>query len=201
MTVTTSKQTVELKFNTLPNFITLTRAILAPIGLGFLLSNTTTGYTICLFIMLAAELTDLLDGYVARVTNSISNVGKLLDPLCDSLYRLMIFIGFAGIGWLPIWMLAIFVSRDLVVAYIRVFMALNHIVFHAQLTGKIKAIVQGIAQFASLFLYLLYEFGVFKNAPTFTILSLFSIAALVTIYSGIDYIFKAYFAFKEKYQS
>jgi len=193
-----SNQTIKLNFNTIPNFVTLTRAILAPVGLGVLLINTIEAYVLCIIIMLLAELTDFLDGYIARKIAMTSDVGKLLDPLCDSLYRLMIFIGFVGIGWMPVWMLAIFVSRDIIVAYVRVFAALHKVVFHARLSGKIKAVAQGVAQFGTLSLYILYSLNFLKTQPTVFVFTLLLVTALITAYSGIDYIIKAYIAVKNE---
>jgi phosphatidylglycerophosphate synthase len=56
---------------------------------------------------------------LSRVTGSVSELGKILDPMADSMYRLMVFAAFTQVGWMPAWMLAIFIVRDVGVAYIR----------------------------------------------------------------------------------
>jgi len=91
----------------------------------------------------AAELTDLLDGIAARRGRTVSRLGGLLDPLCDSLSRLTMYFAAALAGWVSLAVPLVMVGRDLVVAYLRTVLALAGQSVSARTSGKLKAVVQG----------------------------------------------------------
>ncbi len=91
----------------------------------------------------AAEVTDLLDGIVARRTRSASYLGGLLDPLCDSLSRLTMYFAAALSGWVWLAVPLVMVGRDVVVAYVRTVQAHVGGRTSARRSGKAKAVVQG----------------------------------------------------------
>ncbi len=91
------------------------------------------------------EISDILDGYVARKTNSVTDFGRYLDPVADSMSRLTVFLAFLVVGLIPFWMYLIFLYRDLVVTLIRFICAKKGVVVSARPSGKIKAIIQGMA--------------------------------------------------------
>lgn len=170
------------------NAITLVRGLIAPFALWMILVGSKISLTVCLGLLILAEATDILDGIVARCTNKVSDVGKLLDPLCDSLLRIMVFLGFLCVGWMNVWMFAVILSRDILVAYIRVFAGLHNIVLAARLSGKLKAICQGTAQIAALSVFVLEKMGIgWFIPPNDWAFGLISIATVVTAYSAIDY--------------
>ena len=69
-------------------------------------------------------LTDLLDGFVARLADEITNFGKLIDPLADKILVSSAFISFAFIGLIEYWMVGLIIFRDLFVTGLR--MAIEH---------------------------------------------------------------------------
>lgn len=177
-----------LHFRSPANAITLVRGLIAPFALWMILAGSRVSLTICLGLLILAETTDILDGIVARHTNKVSDVGKLLDPLCDSLLRIMVFLGFLCVGWMNVWMFAVILSRDILVAYIRVFAGLHNIVLAARFSGKLKAICQGTAQIAALVVFVLEKMGIgWFFSPNDWAFGLLSIATVVTAYSAIDY--------------
>jgi len=97
----------------------------------------------CLILIGLIELSDLLDGYLARRMGIVTEWGAMLDPYADSISRLIMYWGFANSGMvLPIVPL-IMAFRDITVSYCRITLTrFNHTV-SAKLSGKIKAIVQG----------------------------------------------------------
>ena len=60
--------------------------------------------------------TDFLDGFIARRTNSVTELGKFLDPLADRIFIVALTVALVGSGALPWWLAAVVVGRDLVVA-------------------------------------------------------------------------------------
>ena len=104
---------------------------------------------------LPEELTDLLDGLVARRTGTASQLGGIFDPLSDSLSRLTIYFAMALAGWVSIAVPLVMAGRDIVVAYTRIANALTGGRTAARISGKIKAIVQsaGIPAVATLALW------------------------------------------------
>ena len=70
---------------TLPNWLTLTRILILPLLVLFLLQGSPASRTIAATIFITAALTDWLDGYLARKHGQITPLGELLDPVADKL--------------------------------------------------------------------------------------------------------------------
>lgn len=60
-------------------------------------------------------ISDYLDGFIARKTNTISELGKMIDPVADKLCALVLFIYTIWIGWIPLWFLILAVIRDVLI--------------------------------------------------------------------------------------
>ena len=76
-----------------PNKLTMLRIILIPFFVVFLLGNFSTwSKWMALAIFVIASLTDMLDGYLARRDNLVTNFGKFMDPLADKLTQLTLTI-------------------------------------------------------------------------------------------------------------
>jgi len=107
---------------------------------------------VLLALVAAMELTDLFDGIAARRSGSASILGGILDPLVDSLSRCGIFFAFAFTGWISMAVPLVMAGRDIIVAYTRVVQAMAAPQAgektSARLSGKLKAIVQGLAAVA-----------------------------------------------------
>ena len=195
-----------LKFKTLPNAITALRIIAIPFVLYCIYTgvmDTSPFWMTCALVgLIFGEITDYVDGSLARKTGAVSNVGKLIDPMSDSLFRMTIFMCFLHVGWADLWMLCCIFARDITVAYLRVFTALQNVVLAARSSGKIKAVAQATAQIGIVLLalvhllqwdvtYLGVNFSSFDE-PQQRFLSgigwwFMTMATIVTIWSGIDY--------------
>jgi len=170
----------------LANLITISRAPLG-IAIALLLQNPTySNLVLCIILAVLAESTDFIDGTVARATNSVSAIGKALDPLCDSLYRLSVFIGFTMAGWMTLPLLFVFVFRDIIVAYSRIFAAQAQKDVAARVSGKVKAVFQGVAQIGVL-AYAVFTYDKMDIATNMLTQGLLWAAAAVTFFSMIDY--------------
>lgn len=140
-----------------------------------------------LALVLAAECTDMLDGWVARRTGRQSELGGLVDPLCDSLARLTMYFTLGLAGWVWLGVPLLMAGRDLVVAYVRVVIGITGGKTSARASGKIKAIVQGVGLLA----LVLVAGPTAPDRAGAIIAARWSIAAavmFVTIWSLVDYI-------------
>jgi CDP-diacylglycerol--glycerol-3-phosphate 3-phosphatidyltransferase len=179
----------------LPMILTVGRIVLAPIF--FALYSSAGSDSIVPIIALWAvfiliEVSDLLDGHFARTFNQESEIGKVLDPLADSISRLTYFVCFAGSGFLPLWILLILIYRDIGVSYIRIIAAGKGIVPAARLSGKVKAWVYAVGGGAGLALLTLLKFPVFDAYRTIAetaALVFFMITAAAAVWSLVDYAF------------
>lgn len=190
-----------------PNILTLFRFASAPVFLalfigtgkgGFLheVMSSQAGLWACLVVLGLSELSDILDGILARRLNQVSDFGKLLDPYADSTFRLSCYFSFASQAhgkWVPLWMVMILLYRDLLVTVIRTFGVERRQFVHARASGKIKAIAQGSVVFVILLIAVIYgeEYVAYEtkgggpaNAVAQTLMWL---VTAVTTWSLIDY--------------
>ncbi len=144
-----------------------------------------------LSILLLCELSDIFDGVAARRAKQVTNLGKILDPMADSIVRLSILLTFTqGIIKLPLLLVLVFVCRDAVISTLRTLCALNGTALAARWSGKVKAVLQAVAIFAILILMVPYSLGIIDLATLRT--SSFYIVLLTaayTVFSGIEYIY------------
>jgi CDP-diacylglycerol--glycerol-3-phosphate 3-phosphatidyltransferase len=141
-----------LQLWTVPNLITVARLGVAPVVMAAIAGAEGSPELalpllwVTLIGLIIGEVTDIADGQIARRYGSVSEVGKLLDPMADSLFRMLVFLAFLHVGWMPLWMVAVLFVRDILVAYLRIFSALQQVVLSARLSGKVKAVSQGTCQ-------------------------------------------------------
>ncbi len=128
-----------------PNILTLSRLLLAPAFLAAFLAGTPTGDWWALALALFFEATDLADGFLARRMKQTSQLGKILDPLADSVSRFTIFLAFLVRGYASAWAIACIFWRDSIVSTVRILAASQGVIVSARWSGKVKAVVQGIA--------------------------------------------------------
>ncbi len=127
-----------------PNTLSVSRmALTIPVVL-LLLDRGPLTLLIAIVLLNYLELTDACDGYIARKWNQVTDVGKLLDPMFDSLCRFTVFATLLKMDILPLWMLLIFFYRDVSVSYYRAFSAQRNVTMAARVSGKVKAVVQGV---------------------------------------------------------
>lgn len=171
----------------LPNSITLVRISVVPF-LFFLLSSPGPFWSLVLAaLFVLAALTDFLDGYIARKYDLITTMGKFLDPLADKLIVNTAMILMIPIGRIDAWIVVIIIIRDLIVDGIRSIASSEGIYIQASVLGKQKTVAQIIAVTA---LMIHYPF-LGLNAHLVGTAILYA-ALLLTVYSGLDYLFKFY---------
>ena len=132
-----------MKMN-LPNKLTVLRILLVPV---FLLLFMLRLYLLACLVFVAASLTDLLDGKIAREQGLVTNLGKFLDPIADKVLTTAAFVAIlATMGgeaaWLWTWCLVLILAREFVVATVRMMAAGGGEVVAAYMWGKVKTVMQ-----------------------------------------------------------
>ena len=135
----------------LPNYLTLARIVLVPLLVVILLTPLAenwfgvSSYALAIGIFLAASLTDILDGHLARRRNQVSTLGKLLDPIADKLLVSAALIVLVEKHLAPAWVVVIILGREFIITGLRSIAVTEGIVIHAQVSGKIKMWAQCVA--------------------------------------------------------
>ncbi|MDX8431307.1 MAG: CDP-diacylglycerol--glycerol-3-phosphate 3-phosphatidyltransferase [Candidatus Algichlamydia australiensis] len=185
--------------------LTLSRIVLSPIFILLYLYYESWGISLQVlpFLLLAilglSELTDLLDGYFARKLNQVTDLGKVLDPMADSITRLSILFAFtSGIVNLPILLVLVFFYRDSFISTLRTLCALRGVALSARISGKIKAVIQGLTVLVVLVAMACFAFGAI-TLKEFQLLSFYVVlvAALYTLLSGVEYLWAHRAAIKQ----
>src|SRR3989344_7702441 len=177
------------------HFFTLLRIFISPLFPVLYLEYEWLGipFRVLPFILLGllviCECSDLFDGFLARRRNQVTDLGKVLDPMADSITHISLFLTFTtGVVQLPILLVFVFLYRDLFISTLRTLCALRGVALAARFSGKIKAVIQAVVAFFILLLMIPYTAG-FLPLDIFRQLSLFavSIAAVYTVASVGDY--------------
>ncbi|MBN1350128.1 CDP-alcohol phosphatidyltransferase family protein [candidate division KSB1 bacterium] len=176
-------------FWTIANNISISKIFLIPLFVIFYLRNSITGYSVCLVIVIFAEASDYFDGFIARRFNMVSDVGKLIDPMADSLFRFSMYLTFYTDRTIPVWVVFIFFFRDIIVAYVRMGLSTQGIVLAAKRSGKNKAIFQASGAIIILLLkLLLMNHLITETAMANIVLAVVIIVSAVVLYSLFDYL-------------
>lgn len=181
----------------LANRITLARIFLVPIIVFFLLVNLplpsieiqdftiTVNQMVATLIFIIAASTDGLDGYIARKRKIVSNLGKLLDPLADKLLIAAVLISLVDMNRLDAWIAIVIIGREFAVTGLRQVALLEGKVVAASKWGKWKTATQITAIVALMlnnfpFTFIQFPFDLIASW----------VAAIITVYSGLDYFLK-----------
>jgi len=97
---------------TISNLITLFRFLLMPFIIFFLIKEERF---IAFIIMIIAFFSDVIDGYIARRFHQETELGKLLDPLCDKISLVIILITLLIINSIPLWAVIVIALRDILI--------------------------------------------------------------------------------------
>ena len=145
---------------------------------------------ILIFLLLICQISDVLDGMFARKRNEVTDLGKVLDPMADSMLSLSILLSFTKSPLsIPLLLVLVFLYREFVISTLRILCALKGFALAARTSGKVKTILQATLFFLILILMIFYEYGVIslKVWQNISLLSM-SVVAVYTVISAIDYI-------------
>lgn len=137
------------------------------------------------------ELSDLFDGILARRRNQVTELGKVLDPMADSIFHFSVLLTFTqGLIQLPLLLVSVFFYRDSVISTLRTVCAMRGVALGARISGKIKAGVQAACTFVITIFMIPYSLGL-VSLEMLRDISFYSVltAACYTIFSGFEYIY------------
>lgn len=186
-----------MKMN-LPNKLTVLRILLVPVFLLFFMFRL---YFLACIVFVAASLTDLLDGKIAREQGLVTNLGKFLDPIADKVLTTTAFVAIlATMGgeaaWLWVWCLVLILAREFVVATVRMMAAGGGEVVAADMWGKVKTVMQYVV---IIFVLVLLEvstwsflygtvFNVVLGIAEVLALLMMVVTTVATVISGVRYV-------------
>jgi len=171
----------------LPNTITMFRLGVIPILFGLLLSPGPAMSLVIAILFIAAALTDILDGYIARRFQIVTTMGKFLDPIADKLIVNTAMILMIPIDRIPAWIVAVIIIRDFAVDGIRNIAASDGLIIQASPLGKRKMLCQIFAVSALMIHYPFIGIDAHRVGMVILVIALF-----LTVTSGVDYFLKFY---------
>ncbi len=191
----------------IPNKLTVLRIVMAPVFLLLMLCEFPFHYLTAGLVFGAAALTDLLDGHMARKYGLVTNMGKFLDPLADKMLTTAAFLIFLVSGRLDIWAVMLILTREFMVTSIRLIAAKEGTVIAASFFGKAKTVAQYVG---ILFTIAAMEFSTWQHTLlagfdlpdlVFTLpltigTVLLWVATILTVISGIQYVYRGRGFFK-----
>ena len=169
----------------LANTLTVFRLVLVPVFLAALFAagghDADWRVTACI-IFGVASFTDRIDGELARRRNSITEFGKLADPIADKALVGAALIGLSVLDDLPWWVTVVVLVREVGVTMLR-FWVIRHGVMAASRGGKLKTLLQGLA----IGLFVLPEWGALRDVAWVMMIA----AVVVGTATGLDYVGRA----------
>ena len=159
-----------------------------PVFVVFALIEAQWAQITALVIFIGASLTDLLDGRIARKRGLVTNFGKFIDPIADKLLVMSAMLVLVGQGRMPSWVCIVMLAREFAISGFRLVAADSGKVIAAGPLGKIKTVLQMSAVIALLLLTPPAAFPYLGGFGVALANILMYAAALMTLWSGADYI-------------
>lgn len=177
-----------LKKLNLPNKLTLSRMIAAPIYLALMLLDFKDHFLVAAIVFALASITDFFDGKLARKYDQITVFGKLCDPVGDKMLFLAAILAFMKYDCCSVWVIMIVISREFIITSLRMVAIEQGVVIAAGFWGKLKTACQMIF---TVIIMVLMQFGLPSSAP-FSVSQvsnvLMWVLALLTVISGVKYL-------------
>ena len=178
-----------------PNLITLARLGCIPVCAWLLSYETRRNCFFAALVFAIAALTDVLDGYVARVSNKITTLGKFLDPLSDKLIVLSALIILLRLGRVPFWVVIVILARELIISGVRTLAVSEGLVIQASQGGKWKTSLQAAGIICLMLHYhyaIDYLFGTVVTDFHTVGLWILYVSLVPSMFSAVEYV-RAYY--------
>ncbi|HCU30815.1 MAG: CDP-diacylglycerol--glycerol-3-phosphate 3-phosphatidyltransferase [Sphaerochaeta sp.] len=182
----------------IPNKLTVSRLIMAPmffiafhLGVWFGEDFQSLSSILTLLLWALTELTDLLDGQIARRRNLVTDLGKVMDPFADTFSRLTYFVCLSGAGVMPLWTFILIMWREFSILFVRMLMMGKGKPVAANIWGKSKAVLYAISGALGI-LYIALDNWLsdapFMEGARIGLYVVFVLAALSSVMSFLTYI-------------
>ena len=168
----------------IPNFLSLSRIILVPVIVIFLIHES---YTKALIAFTVAGLTDVFDGTLARILNRQTKLGSFLDPIADKILLATSFVSLSIFALIPAWLTVIVISRDFIILLGIIILSMMSITYEIKPAFISK--VTTALQLATIFFALLFK-AVVHDISFDWIKIICWLTAIFTIISGLTYIIR-----------
>lgn len=169
----------------LANLVTVLRIALVPFFAWALLADgghSTTWRLVATLLFVVAAATDRLDGWLARRSGQVTDLGKLLDPIADKVLIGTALVLLSWLGDLSWWITAVILVRELGITAMR-FVLLRYVVLPASRGGKLKTVLQSVA--IAIYLLPLDQLPGFVEVVAAVVMAA---AVVVTVATGLDYV-------------
>ncbi len=134
-------------FKHVPNILTMCRFVLIPFIFGSIINDD---YVAAFVFLTLSGITDILDGFIARKFNFITNFGKLIDPLADKATQISTLIALSFAGIIPYWILVVVFVKEAIMIAGAAFLYGKKLVVSSRWYGKLATVIFYIAIVASL---------------------------------------------------
>ena len=168
-------------FKHIPNILTIIRFIFIPIILRAIFDGN---YILGIIFFTVSGLTDVLDGFIARKFNLVSNFGKLMDPLADKLTQISVLAALVNVKIIPVWILAIVVLKELIMVVGASFLYGKDVVVYSIWYGKLATVLFYLAIVVTLFIKQLALTGIWEYLD----LGIYCFALVCTVFSLVMYV-------------
>jgi len=166
----------------LPNTLSILRLALIPAVVICLYFPGRLGSFLAAVLFAAAAFTDLLDGFLARRYQTVTHVGKFLDPLADKLLVSVTMIMLIPLGRIPAWIVVLIIAREMAVTGLRGIVVVEGKVIEASSLGKYKTIFQLVSIICLCLHYQYFKINFHAVGTVFL-----WIALVLTLWSGFAY--------------
>lgn len=172
----------------IPNALTILRFILIPF---IIISIVKNNYLEAFIILTLSGLTDILDGFIARKFNFITNFGKLIDPLADKTTQVSILVTLALKNIIPMWILMVVFIKEFVMIAGASFLYGKELVVSSKWYGKLATVLFYLAIVSSFAIKYVNSTSLLPE-DTFSFLPKFDIyiyylALIATVFSLVMY--------------
>ena len=180
-------------FKHIPNILTIIRFLLIPVIISYAFNHD---YIAVIILLTISGVTDILDGYIARKFNFITNFGKLMDPLADKATQISLLGTLTLQKFIPIWIIVIVIIKEFLMISGASFLYGKELVVSSKWYGKLATVLFYIAIVCSLFIQywnrlarnITYSLSPLPHFDTY----IYYLAVISTIFSLIMYI-KAFY--------
>lgn len=182
-------------FKHIPNILTIVRFFLIPVIIAYLIEGN---YINAFIFLTISGITDVLDGFIARKFNFITNFGKLIDPLADKATQISVLAVLALQNIIPLWILVVVVLKEFAMISGASFLYGKEFVVSSRWYGKLSTVLFYIAIVSSFFIR---QFNTtLLNHPEYSMSALpafdqylYYLALAATVFSLIMY-FRAFYS-------